>query len=116
MPVTRQLSPGANPSCRSRTSASSTALGTATAPIYLAHTAGIPIHVWVSETRPRQQGARLTAWELVRDGIDTTVITDNMAGSMMRLGHVNLVVVGADRIADDERVWLDRNEAAQFLG
>jgi methylthioribose-1-phosphate isomerase len=51
------------------------------------------------ETRPFLQGARLTAWELVRDGIDTTVITDNMAGAMMRLGRVDLVVVGADRIA-----------------
>ena len=51
------------------------------------------------ETRPFLQGARLTAWELVKDGIDTTVITDNMAASMMRLGHVDLVVVGADRIA-----------------
>ena len=51
------------------------------------------------ETRPFLQGARLTAWELVKDGIDTTVITDNMAGAMMRLGDVDLVVVGADRIA-----------------
>jgi methylthioribose-1-phosphate isomerase len=51
------------------------------------------------ETRPFLQGARLTAWELVKDGIDTTVITDNMAGTMMRLGNVDLVVVGADRIA-----------------
>jgi methylthioribose-1-phosphate isomerase len=55
--------------------------------------------VLADETRPFLQGARLTAWELVKDGIDTTVITDNMAGSMMRLGHVDLVVVGADRIA-----------------
>ena len=51
------------------------------------------------ETRPFLQGARLTAWELVKDGIDTTVITDNMTASMMRLGNVDLVVVGADRIA-----------------
>jgi methylthioribose-1-phosphate isomerase len=55
--------------------------------------------VLADETRPFLQGARLTAWELVKDGIDTTVITDNMAGSMMRLGYVDLVVVGADRIA-----------------
>ncbi len=55
--------------------------------------------VLADETRPFLQGARLTAWELVKDGIDTTVITDNMAASMMRLGHVDLVVVGADRIA-----------------
>jgi methylthioribose-1-phosphate isomerase len=55
--------------------------------------------VLADETRPFLQGARLTAWELVKDGIDTTVITDNMAASMMRLGNVDLVVVGADRIA-----------------
>ena len=57
------------------------------------------VAVLADETRPFLQGARLTAWELVKDGIDTTVITDNMAGAMMRLGHVDLVVVGADRIA-----------------
>src|SRR6266567_729716 len=60
---------------------------------------GKKIAVFADETRPFLQGARLTAWELVRDGINTTVITDNMAASMMRLGHVDLVVVGADRIA-----------------
>ena len=57
------------------------------------------VAVLADETRPFLQGARLTAWELVKDGIDTTVITDNMAGAMMRLGQVDLVVVGADRIA-----------------
>ena len=55
--------------------------------------------MFADETRPFLQGARLTAWELVRDGIDTTVITDNMAGALMRQGRVDLVVVGADRIA-----------------
>ena len=55
--------------------------------------------MFADETRPFLQGARLTAWELVRDGIDTTVITDNMAGALMRQGKVDLVVVGADRIA-----------------
>jgi methylthioribose-1-phosphate isomerase len=60
---------------------------------------GKAVTVLADETRPFLQGARLTAWELVRDGIDTTVITDNMSASMMRLGHVDLVVVGADRIA-----------------
>ena len=55
--------------------------------------------VLADETRPFLQGARLTAWELVRDGIDTTVITDNMAGALMRQGEIDLVVVGADRIA-----------------
>ena len=60
---------------------------------------GKRVAVLADETRPFLQGARLTAWELVKDGIDTTVITDNMAGAMMRLGDVDLVVVGADRIA-----------------
>ena len=61
--------------------------------------AGKRVAVFADETRPFLQGARLTAWELVRDGIETTVITDNMAGSLMRSGRVNFVVVGADRIA-----------------
>jgi methylthioribose-1-phosphate isomerase len=73
--------------------------GTALGVIRAGVEAGKKIAVLADETRPFLQGARLTAWELVRDGIDTTVITDNMAGSMMRLGHVDLVVVGADRIA-----------------
>jgi methylthioribose-1-phosphate isomerase len=73
--------------------------GTALGVIRAAHGQGKRIAVLADETRPFLQGARLTAWELVKDGIDTTVITDNMAGSMMRLGHVDLVVVGADRIA-----------------
>ena len=61
--------------------------------------AGKQVTVLADETRPFLQGARLTAWELVRDGIDTTVITDNMAGALMRQGLIDLVVVGADRIA-----------------
>ena len=73
--------------------------GTALGVIRAAAERGKKVAVVADETRPFLQGARLTAWELVRDGIDTTVITDNMAGSMMRLGHVDLVVVGADRIA-----------------
>jgi methylthioribose-1-phosphate isomerase len=73
--------------------------GTALGVIRAAAEQGKAIAVLADETRPFLQGARLTAWELVRDGIDTTVITDNMAGAMMRLGHVDLVVVGADRIA-----------------
>jgi methylthioribose-1-phosphate isomerase len=73
--------------------------GTALGVIRAAAEQGKRIAVLADETRPFLQGARLTAWELVRDGIDTTVITDNMAGAMMRLGHVDLVVVGADRIA-----------------
>jgi len=73
--------------------------GTALGVIRAAAEQGKRVAVMADETRPFLQGARLTAWELVKDGIDTTVITDNMAGAMMRLGNVDLVVVGADRIA-----------------
>ena len=73
--------------------------GTALGVVRAAAEQGKKVAVLADETRPFLQGARLTAWELVRDGIDTTVITDNMAGAMMQLGHVDLVVVGADRIA-----------------
>jgi methylthioribose-1-phosphate isomerase len=73
--------------------------GTALGVIRAAAEQGKKVAVLADETRPFLQGARLTAWELVRDGIDTTVITDNMAGAMMRQGQVDLVVVGADRIA-----------------
>ena len=73
--------------------------GTALGVIRAAAEQGKQVAVLADETRPFLQGARLTAWELVKDGIDTTVITDNMAASMMRTGHVDLVVVGADRIA-----------------
>jgi len=73
--------------------------GTALGVIRAAAEQGKKVAVLADETRPFLQGARLTAWELVRDGIDTTVITDSMAGAMMHLGHVDLVVVGADRIA-----------------
>lgn len=72
-------------------------LGTATAPIYLAHEAGIPVHVWVDETRPRNQGARLTAWELGEAGIPHTVIPDNTGGHLMQHKMVDLVIVGSDR-------------------
>jgi len=73
--------------------------GTALGVIRGAVEAGKTVRVFADETRPFLQGARLTAWELVRDGIDTTVITDNMSGALMRQGKVNFVVVGADRIA-----------------
>ena len=73
--------------------------GTALGVVRAAVEQGKKIAVMADETRPFLQGARLTAWELIKDGIDTTVITDNMSASMMRLGHVDLVVVGADRIA-----------------
>jgi methylthioribose-1-phosphate isomerase len=71
--------------------------GTATAPMYAAHEGGIPIHVWVDETRPLNQGARLTAWELGEAGIPHTVITDNAGGHLMQHGLVDLVIVGTDR-------------------
>jgi methylthioribose-1-phosphate isomerase len=71
--------------------------GTATAPIYLAHDEGIPVHVWVDETRPRNQGARLTAFELGEHGILHTVITDNTGGYLMQNGLVDMVLVGSDR-------------------
>lgn len=72
-------------------------LGTATAPIYLAHEAGIPVHVWVDETRPRNQGARLTAWELSEAGVPHTVIPDNAGGHLMQHQMVDMVIVGSDR-------------------
>ena len=72
--------------------------GTATAPIYLAHGAGIALHVWVSETRPRLQGARLTAWELRAHGVPHTLIVDAAGASLMRQRRVDLVLVGADRV------------------
>ncbi|MGC2775807.1 MAG: S-methyl-5-thioribose-1-phosphate isomerase [Bradyrhizobium sp.] len=73
--------------------------GTATAPIYLAHDRGIPIHVWVDETRPRNQGASLTAWELGHHGVAHTVIPDNTGGHLMQHGMVDLAIVGTDRVA-----------------
>ncbi len=71
--------------------------GTATAPMYKAFDAGVSIHVWVDETRPLNQGARLTAWELGKHGIPHTVITDNAGGHLMQHGMVDLVIVGTDR-------------------
>jgi methylthioribose-1-phosphate isomerase len=72
--------------------------GTAPAPIYLAQQQGIPVHVWVDETRPRNQGASLTAWELRENGVPHTVIVDNMGGLLMQRGQVDLCLVGADRV------------------
>ena len=71
--------------------------GSATAPIYAAHAAGIPLHVWVDETRPRNQGARLTAWELEQHGIPYTVIADNTGGHLMQQGLVDILLTGTDR-------------------
>ncbi len=72
-------------------------VGTATAPIYAAHDEGLPIHVWVDETRPRNQGASLTAWELLNHGVRHTVISDNAGGHLMQHGQVDMVIVGTDR-------------------
>ena len=71
--------------------------GTALAPIYKAHDAGIPVHVWVDETRPRNQGASLTAWELGKHGVPHTVIVDNVGGHLMQHGMVDLCITGTDR-------------------
>jgi methylthioribose-1-phosphate isomerase len=71
--------------------------GTALAPIYLAHDSGIDVHVWVDETRPRNQGASLTAWELGQHGVPHTVIVDNAGGHLMQHGRVDLCIVGSDR-------------------
>ncbi len=71
--------------------------GTATSPVYHAHTEGIPVHVWVDETRPRNQGAMLTAWELAEHGVPHTLIADNAGGHLMQKGLVDMVIVGTDR-------------------
>ncbi len=73
--------------------------GTALAPVYRAYDDGIPVHVWVDETRPRNQGAGLTAWELGRHGVAHTVIVDNAGGHLMRQGLIDLCIVGSDRTA-----------------
>jgi len=75
--------------------------GTALAPIYKAFDEGIPLHVWVDETRPRNQGASLTAWELAQHGVPHTVIADNAGGHLMQHGEVDMVIVGADRVTSN---------------
>ncbi len=72
--------------------------GTATSPIYQAHAAGIDVHVWVDETRPRNQGASLTAWELAQAGVPHTLVADNAGGHLMQRGLVDLAIVGCDRV------------------
>jgi methylthioribose-1-phosphate isomerase len=72
--------------------------GTALAPIYQAHDAGVALHVWVDETRPRNQGASLTAWELAEHGVPHTVVADNAGGHLMQRGEVDIVIVGCDRV------------------
>ena len=76
-----------------------TYLGTATAPIYLANKVNIPIHVYVDETRPRNQGSALTAWELGQQNVSCEVIADNAGGLLMQQGEVDMVITGADRVA-----------------
>ncbi len=71
--------------------------GTALAPIYKAHNKGIPVHVWVDETRPRNQGFNLTAWELGKHGVPHTIIVDNVGGHLMQHGQVDMCIVGTDR-------------------
>jgi methylthioribose-1-phosphate isomerase len=71
--------------------------GSATAPIYAAHDSGLPVHVWVAETRPRNQGSKLTAWELGKHGVPHTIVADSAAGYLMQRGAVDLVIVGTDR-------------------
>jgi len=71
--------------------------GTALAPIYMAHDAGVKLHVWVDETRPRNQGAALTAWELGKHGVPHTIIADNAGGHLMQHGRVDMCIVGTDR-------------------
>jgi len=83
--------------------------GTALAPIYAAHDAGLPVHVWVDETRPRNQGAALTAWEFGAHGVPHTVIADNAGGHLMQRGQVDLCIVGADRVSA-------RGDAANKIG
>jgi len=73
--------------------------GTALAPVYRMHADGVPVHVWVDETRPRNQGAALTAWELAERGVAHTVIVDNAGGLLMMQGRVDAVIVGCDRVA-----------------
>lgn len=72
--------------------------GTATSPVYQAHEAGLPVHVWVDETRPRNQGAGLTAWELAQAGVPHTLLADNAGGHLMQHGQVDIVIVGCDRV------------------
>ena len=71
--------------------------GTATAPVYFAHAKGVPVHVWVDETRPRNQGSQLTAWELAENGVPHTLIVDNVGGHLMQHGMVDICITGTDR-------------------
>ncbi len=75
--------------------------GTATSPVYMAHDNGIRVHVWVDETRPRNQGARLTAWELGNHGVPYTLITDNAGGYLMQKGEIDMVIAGSDRTTSE---------------
>jgi methylthioribose-1-phosphate isomerase len=89
--------------------------GTATAPLFLAHAAGLAVHVWVSETRPRLQGANLTAWEMARRGVPHTLFPDAASALLMRRGDVDIVIVGADRVAANGDVCNKIGTYAQAL-
>ena len=92
-------------------------LGTATAPLYLNHQAGVDFHVYVDETRPLFQGARLTAWELACAGIDLTLICDSAAAGLMAAGRIDLIIVGADRVAaNGDVVNKDRHSQPRRAG
>jgi methylthioribose-1-phosphate isomerase len=104
LPIIRRLAAGKRPGCAVNVLTHCNAgwlatvdVGTATAPIYAAHDEGLPVHVWVDETRPRNQGASLTAWELLNHGVPHTVISDNAGGHLMQQGRVDMVIVGTDR-------------------
>lgn len=86
--------------------------GTVTAPLYFAHDQGIPVHIWVDETRPLNQGARLTAWELGQHGVPYTIIPDNTGGHLMQHGMVDLVLVGSDRTT---RLGDNANKVGTYL-
>lgn len=86
--------------------------GTATSPIYFAHDKGINVHVWVDETRPRNQGSRLTAWELRQHGVPHTVIVDNAGGYLMQSGMIDMVIVGTDRVT---RTGFVTNKTGTYL-
>lgn len=90
--------------------------GTATSPLYRAHDEGIPVHVWVDETRPRNQGALLTAYELAQHGVPHTVIADNAGGLLMQQGKVDLCIVGCDRVTKKRRCLQQGGDISKGFG
>lgn len=98
-----ERSPRQHPDALQRGLAGLRGLRSALSPVYAAHNAGLPVHVWVDETRPRNQGASLTAWELSRHGVPHALIADNAGGHLMQHGQVDIVIVGADRVTPQGR-------------